>query len=171
MPPAKRTIRPRDFWASGIPEARSSTGSRKPATRRRLRSRATGRSRIARSLLLRIKNVGALFLGIRRRPRRAARGRRRIVPSRRRRRINGARRFRVRARIVSRIVLSGGVAANSALQGAVRAWSAKRGVPAFVPPPKYCTDNAAMIAAAAFYQGDAARADPLTLSADPSLRM
>jgi N6-L-threonylcarbamoyladenine synthase len=69
------------------------------------------------------------------------------------------------------VVLSGGVAANSGLQRAVRAWSEKRGVSAFIPPPKYCTDNAAMIAATAYYQGDASRVDPLTLSADPSLRM
>jgi N6-L-threonylcarbamoyladenine synthase len=69
------------------------------------------------------------------------------------------------------LVLSGGVAANSALQRAVREWSERSGVPGFVPPPKYCTDNAAMIAAAAYYQGNAARYDPLTLSADPDLRM
>ena len=67
------------------------------------------------------------------------------------------------------VVLSGGVAANSALQNALRRWAEGNGVTAFVPAPKYCTDNAAMIAAAAFYQRDAARADPLTLSADPNL--
>ncbi len=67
------------------------------------------------------------------------------------------------------VVLSGGVAANSALQAAFRSWSIRNGLRAFVPPPKYCTDNAAMIAAAAFYQRDATRADPLTLCADPNL--
>ena len=67
------------------------------------------------------------------------------------------------------VVLSGGVAANSALQEAVREWSEREGVPAFIPPPKYCTDNAAMIAAAAFYQREAGSVDPLTLSADPNL--
>ncbi|HEV3153341.1 MAG TPA: tRNA (adenosine(37)-N6)-threonylcarbamoyltransferase complex transferase subunit TsaD [Candidatus Baltobacteraceae bacterium] len=66
-------------------------------------------------------------------------------------------------------VLSGGVAANSALQRALREWGERNGVRVFIPPPKYCTDNAAMIAAAAFYQGDAVRADPLELSADPNL--
>ena len=40
---------------------------------------------------------------------------------------------------------------------------------AFIPPPKYCTDNAAMIAAAAFYQRDAVRVDPVALTADPNL--
>ncbi|MBV9055256.1 MAG: tRNA (adenosine(37)-N6)-threonylcarbamoyltransferase complex transferase subunit TsaD [Candidatus Eremiobacteraeota bacterium] len=66
-------------------------------------------------------------------------------------------------------VLSGGVAANSALQSAFRHWGERAGVRVFVPPPKYCTDNAAMIAAAAYYQRDAAAGDPMTLSADPNL--
>jgi N6-L-threonylcarbamoyladenine synthase len=72
-------------------------------------------------------------------------------------------------RTYNALVLSGGVAANSALQARVRAWSAARDIPAFIPPPKYCTDNAAMIAAAGFRQRSIARVDPLTLSADPNL--
>ena len=67
------------------------------------------------------------------------------------------------------VVLSGGVAANSALQAAFKSWSESNNVPALIPPPKYCTDNAAMIAAAAYYQGEAARVDPLRLCADPNL--
>jgi N6-L-threonylcarbamoyladenine synthase len=67
------------------------------------------------------------------------------------------------------VVLSGGVAANSALQAAFQTWADAQGIVAFVPPPKYCTDNAAMIAAAAYYQGDAVRADPIALRADPNL--
>ncbi len=67
------------------------------------------------------------------------------------------------------VVLSGGVAANSSLARAVTEWSACHGVDAFIPPAKYCTDNAAMIAAAAFHQLDATRADPLALTADPDL--
>lgn len=67
------------------------------------------------------------------------------------------------------VVLSGGVAANSALQAAFRGWTESREIAAFVPPPKYCTDNAAMIAVAAYYQRDAVLADPLTLCADPNL--
>jgi N6-L-threonylcarbamoyladenine synthase len=67
------------------------------------------------------------------------------------------------------VALSGGVAANSALQASFRSWTQTNDISAFVPPPKYCTDNAAMIAAAAFYQRDAVRADPLTLHADPNL--
>ncbi len=67
------------------------------------------------------------------------------------------------------VVLSGGVAANSGLRRAIQEWSTRHNVDTFVPPAKYCTDNAAMIAAAAFHQRDATRADPLTLSADPDL--
>lgn len=67
------------------------------------------------------------------------------------------------------VVLSGGVAANSALQAALREWGTRNGIPTFIPPPKYCTDNAAMIAAAAAHQGSAVLVDPLTLSADPNL--
>jgi N6-L-threonylcarbamoyladenine synthase len=65
-------------------------------------------------------------------------------------------------------VLSGGVAANSALQRAFRAWAARRGLPAAIPQPAFCTDNAAMIAAAAERQGRVRLADPRLLSADPN---
>jgi N6-L-threonylcarbamoyladenine synthase len=67
------------------------------------------------------------------------------------------------------LVLSGGVAANAALADAFRALGARRGIPTFVPERRYCTDNAAMIAAVADRQGAAVRADPLTLTADPNL--
>jgi N6-L-threonylcarbamoyladenine synthase len=67
------------------------------------------------------------------------------------------------------VVLSGGVAANSGLQSALRAWGERTNTPTFVPPPKYCTDNAAMIAAAAFYQAQAVRFDPRLLTADANL--
>jgi N6-L-threonylcarbamoyladenine synthase len=68
------------------------------------------------------------------------------------------------------VVLSGGVASNTALAAAVAAWSERTGAPAFVPPPRFCTDNAAMIAAAAYYQRETVAADPLALSADPNLK-
>lgn len=75
----------------------------------------------------------------------------------------------VHAGTYNAVILSGGVASNSALQQALRAWGERNRVATFIPPPKYCTDNAAMIAAAAFYQAGAIRADPLDLSADPNL--
>jgi len=67
------------------------------------------------------------------------------------------------------VVLSGGVAANSALQAAFLRWSERAGISAFVPRPRFCTDNAAMIAAAADHQGAPRAADPLTLEANPNL--
>jgi N6-L-threonylcarbamoyladenine synthase len=66
-------------------------------------------------------------------------------------------------------VLSGGVAANSALQRAFRAWGERNGITTLIPPLRYCTDNAAMIAAAAERQGDAVRVDAESLGADPNL--
>ncbi len=68
------------------------------------------------------------------------------------------------------LVLSGGVAANGALQTAFRALAARHGVAAFVPERRFCTDNAAMIAAAAQRRGESARVDPKALVADPGLR-
>ncbi len=46
------------------------------------------------------------------------------------------------------IVLAGGVAANSYLRAQLRA---KSPVPVYAPAQKYCTDNAAMVAAAGFF--------------------
>lgn len=46
---------------------------------------------------------------------------------------------------VSRVVLTGGVAANSRLRERVLAWSQANGRVAALPPLRFCTDNAAMI--------------------------
>jgi N6-L-threonylcarbamoyladenine synthase len=71
-----------------------------------------------------------------------------------------------------RLVLSGGVAANTRLRAAVAAEAATyEGVEVFLPPPRLCTDNAAMIAVAgteAFRRGERA---PLDLNADPAWRI
>jgi tRNA N6-adenosine threonylcarbamoyltransferase len=66
-------------------------------------------------------------------------------------------------------VLSGGVAANSALQAAFGAWGRRAGVSTAIPHLRFCTDNAAMIAAAADRQGKRLRVDPLYAGADPNL--
>ena len=57
------------------------------------------------------------------------------------------------------ILLSGGVAANGPLREVMRERSP---VPVFVPPPVLCTDNGAMIAAAAHFCAESGRA-PLNL--------
>jgi N6-L-threonylcarbamoyladenine synthase len=46
---------------------------------------------------------------------------------------------------VDRVVLTGGVSANSRLREAAEKWAAKRRVQLVVPPLRYCTDNAAMV--------------------------
>ncbi len=81
--------------------------------------------------------------------------------------------FRAARRLqFDRMVLSGGVAANSRLRAAVTARAAEyEGMTAFLPPVRLCTDNAAMIAVAgthALLRGE--RAGP-ELNADPAWRL
>ncbi|MCS6797233.1 MAG: tRNA (adenosine(37)-N6)-threonylcarbamoyltransferase complex transferase subunit TsaD [Myxococcota bacterium] len=52
----------------------------------------------------------------------------------------------------SRLVLTGGVAANRGLRAAAAQASAAHGIELFVPPVRACTDNAAMIALAATHR-------------------
>lgn len=50
-----------------------------------------------------------------------------------------------------RIALAGGVAANSRLRSELARLAKEEGIEFYVPPPVYCTDNAAMIAAMAYH--------------------
>ena len=47
---------------------------------------------------------------------------------------------------ISRVVICGGVAANSRLRERFRNDASRSGIDIFIPPPSLCTDNAAMIA-------------------------
>lgn len=49
------------------------------------------------------------------------------------------------------VYAAGGVAANRALQERLHAVARKHGIGAFVPEPRYCTDNGVMVALAAHY--------------------
>ena len=50
------------------------------------------------------------------------------------------------------VLLAGGVAANSRLREKIAAWSGESGIPVAYPPPRLCTDNAVMVAAAGFFK-------------------
>lgn len=72
---------------------------------------------------------------------------------------------------ISTILLAGGVAANSRLRAVLATRAEKEGYNLVCPPASLCTDNAAMVACAAYYKylrGDFA---PLTLNAVPDLRL
>jgi N6-L-threonylcarbamoyladenine synthase len=67
------------------------------------------------------------------------------------------------------IVLGGGVAANGVLRDRLAGEAAFRRIPLIVPPPDLCTDNGAMIGAAAARRFAAGERAGLGLDARPSL--
>ncbi len=69
------------------------------------------------------------------------------------------------------LALGGGVAANSRLRARVAEVAAATGRRAFLPPLSLCTDNGAMIAAAAWWRLGADGPTPLDTGADPNLRL
>ena len=70
---------------------------------------------------------------------------------------------------VKRVVLTGGVAANGPLRTALHAEAEQQGIRLHIPPPRLCTDNAAMITAAGTARLAAGERAPLTLNATPDL--
>ncbi len=68
---------------------------------------------------------------------------------------------------VEQIIIAGGVAANQSLIRKLKVQSEKLKVKLHFPPPELCTDNAAMIAAAAFFQKPVK--NPLSVQANPNL--
>ncbi len=68
-----------------------------------------------------------------------------------------------------KIVVAGGVAANSRLRGMLSDACEKHGLKLYHPSPILCTDNAAMIGCAAYYKYQAQGSDDLTLDAIPNL--
>ena len=64
-----------------------------------------------------------------------------------------------------RLVVAGGVAANSRLREALTEACKKEGIELFLPEIKLCTDNAAMIGSAAYYKYKQFGPDDLTLDA------
>jgi N6-L-threonylcarbamoyladenine synthase len=72
---------------------------------------------------------------------------------------------------VKRVVLTGGVAANTALREGLMAAAGEHGIRLHVPPRQLCTDNAAMIAAAGTARLLAGERSGLDLNAIPDLAL
>ena len=70
-----------------------------------------------------------------------------------------------------RLVLAGGVAANSRLRAMLDEECCKRGIRLYYPEPILCTDNGAMIACAAYYKYMKEGADDLSMDAYPFLEL
>ena len=72
---------------------------------------------------------------------------------------------------VDKIAIAGGVASNSALREAMKSACEERGVKFYYPSPVYCTDNAAMIGVAAYYEYLAGTRHGWDLNAVPNLKL
>jgi N6-L-threonylcarbamoyladenine synthase len=72
---------------------------------------------------------------------------------------------------VRRVVLTGGVAANGVLRASLAAAAEEHGLRLHIPPPRLCTDNAAMIAAAGTARLCAGERARLDLNAQPDLAL
>lgn len=70
-----------------------------------------------------------------------------------------------------RFAIAGGVASNSALRAAMKAACEERGIRLYYPSPVYCTDNAAMIGAAAYYEYINGTRHGWDLNAVPNLKL
>ena len=70
---------------------------------------------------------------------------------------------------VRQLIVAGGVSANTELRRRLQSYARETGVTLSLPPLELCTDNAAMIAAAAYYAEQKGIRAGLDLNADPSL--
>jgi len=72
---------------------------------------------------------------------------------------------------IEKVALAGGVASNSALRAGMEAACKKAGKKLYFPSPIFCTDNAAMIGAAAYYEYKKGVRHGLDLNAVPNLKI
>jgi len=70
-----------------------------------------------------------------------------------------------------KLALAGGVASNSALRSAMAASCEKNNIQLYHPSPIFCTDNAAMIGVAAYYEFIKGTRHGLDLNAVPNLKL
>jgi len=72
---------------------------------------------------------------------------------------------------VDKVAIAGGVASNSALRAHMIEEGEKEGIRVLFPSPILCTDNAAMIGSAAYFEFLRGRTAPLNLNAIPNLKL
>ena len=72
---------------------------------------------------------------------------------------------------VPKFAIAGGVAANGTLRDGMEKACEAKGVEFYYPSPVYCTDNAAMIGTAAYYEFLAGKRDGWDLNAVPNLKL
>ena len=72
---------------------------------------------------------------------------------------------------IRKFAIAGGVASNSALRAAMKEACEKNGVDFYYPSPIFCTDNAAMIGVAAYYEYLNGTRDGWDLNAVPNLKL
>ena len=72
---------------------------------------------------------------------------------------------------IDTFAIAGGVASNSSLRAAMKSACEERGVKFYYPSPIYCTDNAAMIGAAAYYEYINGTRHGWDLNAVPNLKL
>lgn len=72
---------------------------------------------------------------------------------------------------ISKVAMAGGVASNKGLRAKMRTECEKRGYSLYYPDPVFCTDNAAMIGAAGYYEYRNGVRSGLDLNAVPGLKL
>lgn len=72
---------------------------------------------------------------------------------------------------MDKLAIAGGVASNSALRGAMENVCKKESIQFYYPSPIFCTDNAAMIGVAAYYEYQKGTRHGLDLNAVPNLKL
>ena len=72
---------------------------------------------------------------------------------------------------MDKVALAGGVASNSSLRDSMEKACKKNNLQLYYPTPIYCTDNAAMIGAAAYYEYISGTRHGLDLNAIPNLKI
>lgn len=72
---------------------------------------------------------------------------------------------------VDKFAIAGGVASNSALREAMKEACGRKGVKFYYPSPIFCTDNAAMIGVAGYYEYRKGTRSDWTLNAVPNLKL